>query len=86
MNTKKNLLATIIFLASATLGSFGYAAWTDNVLPIQNIPTVASCADIGKMYLNQDNDSDGKADYYLYLNSNFILNGSTNNFTAGQIL
>ena len=41
---------------------------------------VNSCSDVGKMYLNQDNDNDGKADYYLYLNSNFILNGSTNDF------
>lgn len=38
------------------------------------------------MYLNQDNDNDGKSDYYLYLNNNFILNGTTNNYTAGQIL
>ncbi len=47
---------------------------------------VNPCSDVGKMYLNQDNDNDGKADYYLYLNSNFILNGSTNDFSAGQIL
>ncbi len=86
MNVKKNLLATLIFFTSAVLGSFGYAAWTDNVLPIQNMTTVASCPDTVKMYLNQDNDNDGKADYYLYLNSNFIVNGNTNNYTAGQIL
>lgn len=86
MNTKKNLLAAIIFIASTTLGSLWYAAWTDNFLPIQNIASPVSCADTVKMYLNEDNDSDGKSDYYLYLNSNFILNGNINNYTAGQIL
>jgi hypothetical protein len=47
--------------------------------------TVNSCSDIGKMYLNQDNDNDSKADYYLYLNNNFILTLNANNYTAGQI-
>ena len=86
MKTRKNLLAAIVCITSATLGSFWYATWTDNALPIESMSTVSSCSSVGKMYLNQDNDSDGKSDYYLYLNNNFILNGSANDYTAGQIL
>jgi len=38
------------------------------------------------VYLNQDNDADGIADFYLYLNSNFILNGNVqHNYEAGVI-
>ena len=31
---KQNLLAALLLIASMTLGSFSYAAWTDQVLPI----------------------------------------------------
>lgn len=86
MKTRKHLLALLIVVAVVTLGSFWYADWIDNTLPIESMSSVNSCSDIGKMYLNQDNDNDGKSDYYLYLNNNFILNGTTNNYTAGQIL
>ncbi len=83
---KQNLLAALLLIASMPLGSFWYAAWTDNVLPIEELSDVNQCGNLSKVYLNQDNDADGKSDYYLYLNSNFILNGSANTYTAGQIL
>lgn len=83
---KQNLLAALLLIASMTLGSIWYAAWTDNILPIAQINNVVSCSNLSKVYLNQDNDADGIPDFYLYLNSNFILNGNANNYTAGQIL
>ena len=69
-----------------TLGSFSYAEWTDQVLPVQEMYDVVSCPSTSKVYLNQDNDADSIPDFSLYLNSNFILNGNANTYTAGQIL
>ncbi len=86
MSSRKHLFAFLILGALATLGNFWYADRIDNILPIESMSNVNSCADMPKMYLNQDNDNDGRADYYLYLNSNFILNGTVNDYSAGQIL
>jgi hypothetical protein len=83
---KQNLLAALFLIASMSLGSFSYAEWTDQVLPIKELYDVVSCANTSKVYLNQDNDTDGLSDFSLYLNSNFILNGNTSDYTAGQIL
>ncbi|MFA7298481.1 MAG: hypothetical protein WC010_02435 [Candidatus Absconditabacterales bacterium] len=85
MKTQK-LLAALLLFASVSLGSFSHALWTDQVLPVDGIPNAISCPSTSKIYLNQDKDADGIADFSLYLNSNFILNGSANNYTAGQIL
>ena len=86
MTTRTHLVAIIAIIAAATLGTFWYADRIDNILPIESMSNVNSCSSIGKMYLNQDNDADGKSDYFLYLNSNFILSWTTNDYTAGQIL
>ncbi|MEI7919540.1 MAG: hypothetical protein WCH65_05060 [bacterium] len=83
----QHLLAALLLIASMTLGSFGYAAWTDNVLPVQELYNGVSCPNVTKVYLNQDNDADGIPDFYLYLNSNFILKyNKIYNYSAGQIL
>ena len=83
---KQNLLAALLLIASMTLGSFSYAAWTDQVLPVDEEYDIVSCPNSNKVYLNQDNDADSLRDFPLYLNSNFILNGKANTYTAGQIL
>ena len=84
---KQNILAAwLLITTSMTLGSFSHAAWLDNILPVEQISTSVSCSNVSQIYLNQDNDSDGIPDFYLYLNSNFILNGGANSYTAGQIL
>lgn len=86
MKTKQKLLWALLLVASTALGSVWYAAWTDNILPIEQLSDAVSCSNASKVYLNQDSDADGIPDFYLYLNSNFILNGNANNYTAGQIL
>ncbi|HBB04608.1 TPA: hypothetical protein DCZ39_07095 [Patescibacteria group bacterium] len=86
MKIKKNILTVALLITSTTLGSFSYAAWLDNILPVEALSSVNACSNISKIYLNQDNDADTLPDLYLYLNSNFILNGTANNVTAGQIL
>ena len=80
MKTRKNLLAAIVCITSATLGSFWYATWTDNALPIESMSTVSSCSSVGKMYLNQDNDSDGKSISKFFIVDTRIQN-ETNRLT-----
>jgi len=82
----QNLLAALFLIASISLGNFSHAVWTDQTLPVQELYDVVSCPNTSKVYLNQDNDADGLPDFSLYLNSNFILNGTPSNYTAGQIL
>jgi hypothetical protein len=85
MKTKTQLLITIVLFASM-LVSFSYGERTENFIPIEASNTPFSCSSVGKIYLDEDNDADNLPDVYYYLNSNFTLNGSTNSYSAGQIL
>ncbi len=70
----------------AIIGFWHAASWTDHVIYTEQSYSQLSCNDVGKIYLNQDNDEDNLADYYLYLNSNFVLNQTAYDYSAGQIL
>ena len=85
MKTKTQLLVTIVLFASM-LVSFSYGERTENFIPIEASNTSFSCSSVAKIYLDEDNDADTLPDVYYYLNSNFTLNGSTNSYSAGQIL
>ena len=85
MKTKHLIITLSIFLASI-LANIGYASRSNNLIPVEELYSEVSCDNISKLYLNEDNDEDGLADIFFYLNSNFILNGTIQNHTAGQIM
>lgn len=86
MKTKKQLLIIFILLTSI-LVNFGYASWSDNTLPVEELYDVVSCSNSSKLYLDEDNDSDSLSDMFFYLNSNFTLVGEKEqSYTAGQIM
>ena len=85
MKTKKQLLTVLILLASI-LASFGYASWSDNIIPVEESYDVVDCSNVSKIYLNEDNDTDNLYDVFFYLNSNFNLIGTEKDYTAGQII
>jgi hypothetical protein len=72
MKTKTKILSTCILLASM-LVSFGYASWSDNLIPVEEMYNQVACTSTSKIYLNQDNDGDGLWDVFFYLNNNFML-------------
>lgn len=82
----KAWLSIAIFLIAISIANFGYCARTDNYIPVEDNWGPFSCSSVAKVYLNEDSDHDTIPDVYFYLNSNFILNSPTNNYSAGQIL
>lgn len=82
------LLLTFLVTTSTFLGVW-YTAWTEYTLPVGELYETNSCTTKSNIYLNEDNDADGKADFGGYLNNNFMLNCLTdyNNqpYAAGQI-
>lgn len=88
---QKKLLFTLALTLGTLLGSFGYAEWTGNTVPVQELYEQVSCVSgTNKVYLNQDNDGDSLRDFSRYLNSNFILSCNATYasqvYAAGQIL
>jgi hypothetical protein len=85
MKTKTKILSTCILLASM-LVSFGYASWSDNLIPVEEMYNQVACTSTSKIYLNQDNDGDGLWDVFFYLNNNFMLEWTINSYSAWQIM
>jgi len=85
MNKKQKIVWTLL-LAIVTLLGFSYADWLANVLPIEDINEQNTCTNTSKIYLDKDQDGDTFWDFGLYLNSNFIVEGTAHDYTAGKIL
>lgn len=91
MKTKKQILIALLFLVSI-LANFGFAWsswslwWQNYTLETEEIYDVVSCPSVAKIYLNEDNNNNDVPDVFFYLNSNFRLTGTNENYTAGQIV
>lgn len=69
---KQNSIKTLFTLLFATILSLGYLS-AQNFLPVGTLSTMNFCSEVGKLYLDEDNDADGIPDYFLYLRNNFRL-------------
>ncbi len=84
--TKQKQLVTVFILLVSILANFGYASWSDNLIPVEELYDVVDCSHVSKIYLDENNDWDDLDDIFFYLNSNFTLTWTEQDHTAGQII
>lgn len=84
--TKQKQLVTVFILLASILANFGYASWSDNLIPVEELYDVVDCSHVSKIYLDENNDWDDLDDIFFYLNSNFTLTWTEQDHTAGQII